>query len=154
MTSALLESRPRPLPNKESAIADEASEILSRHAKHGEHLQLCITSAEQDEMIVIPATIVPLLLGMLRMQANGLGIALMPLHSELTTGQAADILNVSRPYLIKLLEAGEIPYHKVGKHRRILMEDLILFKDKSQRQSRAAMQELVALSEDLGLYDL
>ncbi len=153
MTSALLESRPRPLPNKESAIADEASEILSRHAIHGEHLQLCITSAEQDEMIVIPATIVPLLLGMLRMQANGLGIALMPLHSELTTGQAADILNVSRPYLVKLLESGDIPFHKVGRHRRIRREDLMMYKRELRREREAILDELVADAEAMGLYD-
>lgn len=68
--------------------------------------------------------------------------------------EAADILNVSRPYLIKLLESGKIRFRKVGTHRRITMEDLMAYKEKSARQSRAAMDELVALSEELGLYDL
>ena len=68
--------------------------------------------------------------------------------------EAADILNVSRPYLIKLLESGEIPFRKVGTHRRIQMEDLMAFKKSSDERSRKAMNDLVALSEELGLYDL
>lgn len=67
--------------------------------------------------------------------------------------EAADILNVSRPYLIKLLEAGEIPFHKVGRHRRIRIKDLMRYKADSDQRMDEAMDELVALSEELGLYD-
>ncbi len=90
----------------------------------------------------------------LEAMAAGHSITIIPQHAELTTVEAADILNVSRPYLIKLLESGEIRFRKVGTHRRIMMEDLVAYKEKSDRQSRAAMDELVALSEELGLYDL
>lgn len=153
MTSALLESRPRPLPNKESAIANESSEILARHVKKGEHLHLRIIAAEQDEVIVLPAPVVVLLLGILRMTANGLGIVLTPLHSELTTRQAADILNVSRPFLVKLLESGDIPFHRVGRHRRIRREDVMIYRQKLRREREAILDQMVADAQAMGLYD-
>lgn len=153
MTSALLESRPRPLPNKESAIANESSKVLARHIKKGEHLQLRIIAVEHDEVIVLPASVVTLLLGILRMTANGLGIALTPLHSELTTRQAADILNVSRPFLVKLLESGEIPFHKVGRHRRIRREDVMTYKQQLRREREAILDKMVAEAQEMGLYD-
>jgi len=153
MTSVLLERRPRPLPNKESTIANESSEILSRHIKKGEPLRLRIIAADQDEVIVLPASVVALLLGILRMTANGLGISLMPLHSELTTRQAADILNVSRPYLVKLLESGDIPFHKVGRHRRIRREDVMIYKQELRREREAILDKMVAEAQEMGLYD-
>ena len=153
MTSALLESKPRQLPNEESTIASESSEILARHIKKGEHLQLRIVAAEQDEVIVLPASVATLLLGILRMTANGLGIALTPLHSVLTTRQAADLLNVSRPFLVKLLESGEIPFHKVGRHRRIRREDVMIYKQELRQEREAFLDRLAAESQRLGLYD-
>lgn len=153
MTSVLIESRPRPLPNKESAIANESSEILARHVKQGEHLQLRIVAAEQDEVIVLPASVAALLLGILRMTANGLGIALTPLHSELTTRQAADILNVSRPHLVKLLESGDIPFHRVGRHRRIRREDVMIYKQNLRHEREAILDKMAAEAQQMGLYD-
>ena len=154
MTATFLESSPSPLPNKESTIAHESSIALARHIRKGEDLKIRVVDDEEEETIVVPAPAVALLLGILRMTARGQGIALTPLHSELTTSQAADMLNVSRPYLIKLLDAGDIPHHKVGRHRRIRREDVMEFAERSRIASRAAMDELVALSEELGLYDV
>jgi len=153
MTFALLESKPLPPPNKESEIANESSEILVRHIKKGEHLKLRIVDSEQEEVIVLPAPVVTLLMGMLRMKANGLGMALTPLHSELTTSQAADILNVSRPFIIKLLDAGDIPYHKVGRHRRIRREDVMKYKQKLRQEREEFLARLTAEAQELGLYD-
>ena len=112
-----------------------------------------VSDEKQSDHIVLPPGAVALLKDILEAMAAGHGMTLIPQHAELTTMEAADILNVSRPFLIKLLETGDIPFRKVGRHRRILMEDLMAYKDKSDRQSRAAMDELVALSEELGLYD-
>ncbi len=153
MTATFVESSPRPLPNKESAIAHESSIVLARHFQEGENLKLRVVDDGQEEVIVLPAAVVTLLLGILRMMATGLGIALTPLHSELTTRQAGDILNVSRPYLIKLLDAGEIPHHKVGRHRRIRREDVMIFKQKLLRERESFLDRLVAESQELGLYD-
>lgn len=74
--------------------------------------------------------------------------------AELTTKQAADVLGVSRPFLIRVLEAGDIPYRKVGRHRRVLMSDVLAYKRTMEVKSRAALDELVKLSEDMGGYDL
>ena len=153
MTATFLETSPRSLPNKESTIAHNSSIVLARHLQKGEDLKLRVVNDELQEVIVLPAPIVTLLLGMLRMKAKGLGIVLTPLHSELTTGQAADILHVSRPYLVKLLEAGDIPYYKVGRHRRVRREDVMNYKTAIDRRREAILDELVAESQELGLYD-
>lgn len=153
MTAPLLESNPRTLPNDESVIAHESSLVLARHVMKGENLKLQVVDSEHQEEILLPAAVVTLLLGMLRMKAKGLGLALMPLHSELSTRQAADLLHVSRPYLVKLLESGDIPYHKVGKHRRVRREDVMAYKHAIDRRREAILDELVAESQELGLYD-
>ena len=153
MTATFLESSPSSLSREETKTAENSSTILSRHLKAGENLKLQIVDADSEEIIELPASAVVLLLGILRMKAKGLGIALTPLHSELTTGQAADILHVSRPYLVKLLEAGDIPYFKVGKHRRVRREDVMAYKTAIDRRREAVLDELVAESQELGLYD-
>ncbi|MCY3779302.1 MAG: helix-turn-helix domain-containing protein [Chloroflexi bacterium] len=144
-----------PPPNvQDSQIAREATARIVPFVRPQKPLQVLIVEAENQEPLVLPAGAVALLRDILEAMAAGHSITMIPHHAELTTVEAADILNVSRPYLIKLLESGEIRFRKVGTHRRILMEDLMAYKEKSERQSRAAMDELVALSEELGLYDL
>ena len=78
-------------------------------------------------------------------------MTVVPHHAELTTQEAADILNVSRPHLVQQLEAGAIPYHKVGTHRRIKMSDLMVYRKKSREQSRDTLQQLADQAQELGL---
>lgn len=144
-----------PPPNvQDSQIAREATARIVPFVRAHKPLQVRIVEAEDQEPLILPAGAVALLKDILEAMADGHSITMIPHHTELTTMEAADILNVSRPYLIKLLESGKIRFRKVGTHRRITMEDLMAYKEKSARQSRAAMDELVALSEELGLYDL
>ena len=75
----------------------------------------------------------------------------MPIHAELTTKEAADILNVSRPHLVKLLEAGEIPFHKTGTHRRVRFEHLRNYKDQMRAEQERALEELAAQAQELGM---
>lgn len=101
----------------------------------------------------LPPSIAKALMLVARAMAKGQSVALIHYDHELTTQQAADLLNVSRPYLIRLLEDGKIPYHMVGTHRRIRMKDLLEYKARRDQLRRATLEELQRLSDALGLYN-
>jgi excisionase family DNA binding protein len=103
-----------------------------------------------EETIAIPLPAFRLLAEILTEMAKGNAVTLIPVHAELTTQQAADLLNVSRPYLIDLLEKGQIPHRKVGTHRRVLFEDLMAYKQKTDAARLKALEELSALDQELG----
>jgi excisionase family DNA binding protein len=108
--------------------------------------------ADQDETIELPARAVALLMDILEAMAAGQGVTIIPENTELTTVQTAEILHVSRPFLIKLLEQGAIPYRKVGKHRRIRMEDVMRYKQAIDQDREAVLDQLVreAQEQDMG----
>ncbi len=85
--------------------------------------------------------------------SQGLAITVTPQHTVLTTSQAADLLGVSRPTLVRLLEAGKIPFDKPGRHRRIRLRDLLAYQQRVRRARAAGLEEMVRASEDAGLYD-
>jgi excisionase family DNA binding protein len=106
-----------------------------------------------DEVLVLPRPTVLMFADILAALARGQGVQLMPLSAELTTQQAADMMNVSRPYLIGLLERAEIPYRLVGRHRRIQYADLIAYMEADDVKRRAAIEELTRLDQELGSDD-
>lgn len=110
-----------------------------------------ITLAVGEVEVVIPHAALRPLTDVLAALANGSAVTVVPHHAELTTQQAADLLNVSRPYLVEQLEAGHIPFHRVGTHRRIKVTDLMAYQRHRQEQSRAALQELTDQAQELGL---
>ncbi|HEY1642780.1 MAG TPA: helix-turn-helix domain-containing protein [Streptosporangiaceae bacterium] len=103
-----------------------------------------------DDALVVPRAAAVMLAQVLQLLANGQGVQIMPDRAMLTSQQAADALNVSRPYLIGLLERGKIPFEMVGTHRRIAFADLLEYKRQDDQQRRAAADELTALGEELG----
>lgn len=150
-------SNPVDLPTEEeSAIAQRSSRELATYASR-KHPYLTIEVASETEAakpITIPTSALRLLVDILAQMAKGNSVTLTPLHAELTTQQAADLLNVSRPYLVKLLESGEIPFRKVGKRRRVLYQDLIAYKERADAQQREALAKLTAQAQELNMgYD-
>ncbi|MBI2074138.1 MAG: helix-turn-helix domain-containing protein [Gemmatimonadetes bacterium] len=101
--------------------------------------------------VTIPAPAFELLLEVLGPMANGNAVTIVPVHAELTTQQAADALNVSRPFLIQLLEPGAIPHRKVGTHRRVRFADLMEYKRQDETRRRAVMDELTSEAQQHGL---
>lgn len=101
--------------------------------------------------VVLPAQAFELLMRMLAHLANGDAVSIVPIHAEVTTQQAADVLNVSRPYLIKLLDEGKLAHRKVGTHRRVLLRDVFEFKRRDDAERRAILAELTAEAQALGL---
>lgn len=83
----------------------------------------------------------------------GNGVSVVPLHAELTTVQAAEILNVSRPFLIKQIDAGEVACHLVGTHRRLRLVDVLAYRDRLETQADEALDAMTAEAEELGLYE-
>jgi len=105
-----------------------------------------------QDALVIPRPTAIMFAQILDLLAQGRGVQIIPKEVELSTQQAAILLNVSRPYLISLLESGKIPFRKVGRHRRITFEDLMDYKRRDDQERRTAADDLAALSEELGLY--
>jgi excisionase family DNA binding protein len=104
-----------------------------------------------DARIELPKAASKVLLEALAEIAKGNGVAVVPVKPELSTQEAADLLNVSRPHLIKLLERGDIPFHRLGSHRRVRLEDALAYKRKFLDERKAALRELAAQAQELGM---
>ena len=102
--------------------------------------------------IELPASIHDVLVSVVEILKAGDGVSIIPLHAELTTVQAADILNISRPHLIKQIAAGALPHHMVGTHRRLKLVDVLAYRDQLDAQANEALDAMAAEAEDLGLY--
>ncbi len=100
---------------------------------------------------MLPPSVVRVLVRLLNEMGQGNAVTLTPVRAELTTQQAADLFNVSHPHLVKLLDEGIIPSHKVGAHRRVQTEDLLTYKREFLAKRHAALDELQALSQELDL---
>lgn len=130
-------------------LAVQSSRQLAAIVGRGETARLRLIDGEQE--ITIPVTAIRLLAEMLQQMAAGRAVNLVPHHAELTTQQAADFLNISRPYLIGLLDRGELAYRKVGTHRRIAFSDLLKYKEQSATNRAQVLDELAAEAQKLNI---
>jgi excisionase family DNA binding protein len=135
------------LPTADDAeLAAQASRQLSRARNADLRVQV-----DGGEMLRLPRAVSDLLYHILTEMAQGNAVTLFPVHAELTTQEAADYLNVSRPYLIRLLDERKIPHHMVGTHRRIRFSDLDQYRRTADAERQQVMDELAAQSQKLGL---
>ena len=135
-------------------VPDEVTTVQAAHAvqtlkhfreRHPEASSVSLVlSGKEDATAEVPTDVLDLLILVLAQAARGNAVAVSPVKRELTTQQAADLLNVSRPYLVKLLDQRRIPFRRVGNRRRLLLSDVMAFKHVDESERRAIAAELTA----------
>lgn len=133
------------LPARDTALLDAAEALLRSDGN------VALEAAGQS--VVLPPELRQLLAEVVKTMRRGQAVSFAPLGQQLTTQQAADLLGISRPTLIKLLEHGRIPYETPGRHRRLRLSDVLAFQQLRRDEQRHALKDLASESQDLGLYD-
>jgi excisionase family DNA binding protein len=137
----------------DALLARESSRQLATH-KLGRRASVRIQVLEDGkttESVTVPTSALRLFLHLLTEMSQGNAVTLIPTHAELTTQQAADLLNVSRPYLVKLLDEGKIPCRTVGKYRRVRFDDLMAYKGKDDEARAKILDQLTAEAQEMGM---
>lgn len=136
---------------QEAEEAKITSRALSKYALNERlHLKIASNNNESEDLI-LPDYAINLLLAMLTEMSKGNAITVMPIHAELSTQETAELLNVSRPHLVDLLEQGKIPFRKVGTHRRVLANDVFDYKQRIDEARLKALDDLAAQAQELGM---
>ena len=128
---------------------DALSEVLNELQTKNPEIEI----QETKEKIIIPLSALKLLAQILKETSQGKPISIVPIATEMTTQAAADILGCSRPHLIKLLDKRQIKFTKVGRHRRLMYEDVLEYKKKMKAEQERLIEEIMRSDEELGLYD-
>lgn len=149
--SALSDRSIAPSDNDKQAAA-AASRFLEPYVADARGIQVQpVGETPAAPVMSIPAPALRLLNEIFKEMARGNAVTLIPIHAMLTTQEAADILNVSRPFLVGLLEAGKMPFQRLGSHRRILFKDLMAFKDRTDAAREEAMRTLTEEAQELDM---
>jgi excisionase family DNA binding protein len=144
--------RPPQFPTDEEIVqAKEASRQLARLLPEDHGSLRLVTDDNQHEMISIPPGALRLFMEVLTQLGQGRAVTILPKKVELTTQEVADYLNVSRPYVVKLVESGKLPARTVGTRRRVAIEDLIKFDESDRKRRRVALDAIVQIDRELGL---
>ena len=125
--------------------------MLLENGQSEAHLRF-VGKGPQVSDIVLPPSAVRILLSALQEMAKGHSVTLLPVDTEITTQQAAELMRISRPSLIKMLDEKKLPYRKVGAHRRVRYDDVVHYLETERARRKKVMEELVAETESLGLY--
>lgn len=147
----MLKQKPSPesvlISERETEAIKKLQQLLSL-----ESAQVKLVTSNGEE-ILIPESVYSLLGQVVRAMASGKAVSIVTHNRELTVQQAADILNVSRSFLVKLLDEGAIPFIEIDSQRRILFQDLMIYKEKRKVQRRKLLDELIEMTEEAGLYE-
>lgn len=125
---------------------------LKKAAKSGKSIQISLKPDQQS--LHIPEKAMKLLISILNSMAEGKDTAVLSAETYLTTQEAADYMKMSRPHLVQILEAGDIPFIKVGSHRRVKFSDLVAFDKKLRREQQKGLKEMARMDQEEGLYDV
>jgi excisionase family DNA binding protein len=155
MTTEMLDTDPLPPPDhREMLAAERLSHAIAAQLAQGQTPTVLLAGpAEPGTPEALPVSAAKLLVKILSEIAKGNAVTIVPLKPELTTQQTAELLNISRPHLIKLLEDRKLPFHRVGTHRRIHVADVLTYKRKSLEERKSILMEIVALNQEMSLYD-
>lgn len=140
--------------NKETHLAEESSRALSvlmKSVKKTSIVKMTVIINNKEKTINVPLSAVRLLADILTQMSEGNAVTLTSVHFELTTQEAADLLNVSRPYLVGLLDDNKIPHRKVGNRRKVLSKDILAYKKHIDQQRMKTLDELAKKSQELDL---
>jgi excisionase family DNA binding protein len=144
--------RPAVLPSEaEATLAKETSRVLASRLHGDRFIRLRVVGDGASETVKLPATAARLLVRILEEMGRGNAVTVVPVRAELTTQEAADLLDISRPSLIQLLQDGKIDYRRVGTHRRVRFDSLMRYKRNADAARRAALAELAAYDQELGI---
>jgi excisionase family DNA binding protein len=135
------------------AAPPEQQAQVAALSKALEGMANCQLVGPRGETIPLPETVFYVLERVVEVMASGDSITIVPVGREVTTQQAADLLNVSRQYLVRLLDEGRIAFRRTGKHRRLRIEDVLSFKERRDKDRRAGLRELSQMTQELGGYD-
>jgi excisionase family DNA binding protein len=135
----------------DATLAKETRQVLASRLSATSTLDLRAMNLAKEPTIRIPASAAHLLIQILDEMSRGNAVKLIPIHAELTTQEAADMLNISRPTLIQLLNEGGIEFRKVGTHRRVRFESVMQYKRQLDTERKAALAELSAYDQEIGL---
>ncbi|MCL4791454.1 MAG: helix-turn-helix domain-containing protein [Gammaproteobacteria bacterium] len=148
MNTSKLAHLPTP---QEIEQAKDSSRTLAKYA-NADRVQLSLKGSNGlSDDLILPGHVLQILLEVLAEMGKGNAISLVPMHQELSTQEAAHLLNVSRPFLVGLLEKGEIPFRKVGAHRRVYLRDVMAYKERTDRQRGKVLDALAVLSQQEGM---
>ncbi len=148
-----------PVPNEptiptaaEALLAREVSRALEQRHAAEQTLSLLVTAAENKvTTLELPQSAASLLVEILKQMAEGNAVSLMPVEPEITTQQAANLLCVSRPYLVGMIEKGELPARMVGNQRRLPLKEVLAYRLQNQAKRKEALDEMSALHQEMGL---
>lgn len=149
-----LEQIKKPSKSEQKVAIDSYSALINALGQiNSEQKEIEIEIEETNHKIVIPLRALKLLSDILKAMSEGKPISIVPIATEVTTQKAAELLGCSRPHLVKLLEEGQIEFTKVGKHRRLKLEDVVAYKKDMKAQQKQHLIDIMNFDGQTGLYD-
>ena len=151
MTARAFKAEVAAMPTVEDMQAARETVRLLAPLGNTRKVKLCVDGLDPIESIALPSSIFAQSIDLLAKLGNGDAVTIVPVQADVTTTQAAELLGMSRPFLIKLLERGELPFHMIGTHRKLKASDVTRYKNVRSIKRRESLNALAALSADLGI---